>query len=333
MRKRIAFTLVELLVVIAIIGVLIALLLPAVQAAREAARRMQCGNHLKQYGLAMHNYMDIHQQKLPCGNTNPNGSFKGIGAGQQRHTWMPRIWSYIEQQALYDQYDFNKAFHVLPNSSNTESDKTPTIAKVPIYNCPSDGAPTIWNFKPYCANANYVVNMGNDWFWASVGRPYPYKNDTAAAPWKGAPFYLNINVDTSDITDGLSNTMFLSELIRPQEGRFDFRGYVFNDEGPGASFMTVSGPNSRTPDMIICKLSGSDTTQTYAAESLSTKIPCNNMSGAAHNDERWQAARSRHSGGVNVCMGDGAERFVSETISIDVWRAAGSAYGGESSGL
>jgi prepilin-type N-terminal cleavage/methylation domain-containing protein/prepilin-type processing-associated H-X9-DG protein len=329
-----AFTLVELLVVIAIIGVLIALLLPAVQAAREAARRMQCANHLKQYGLAMHNYMDVNKQKLPCGNTNPTSLFKGIGAGQQRHTWLPRIWPYIEQQTLYSQYNFNIGFYQSPNNEDNQTAVTPTSTKIPIYYCPSDRPNAMWTGDAvnYCVRSNYVVNMGNDWFWNQT-QVYPYKNTSATNPWTGAPFYLNINVDASEITDGLSNTMFLSELLCAEDAHFDFRGHIFNDEGPGASFMTVTGPNSRTPDVCICKGSGTDTSSTIATASLLTKMPCTNLVGSATVDERWQAARSNHSGGVNVAMGDGTVKFASETIAIDNWRAAGSASGNDSGGL
>jgi prepilin-type N-terminal cleavage/methylation domain-containing protein len=338
-RLRRGFTLVELLVVIAIIGILIALLLPAVQAAREAARRMQCANHLKQYGLAMHTYMDAWQQYLPCGNSNPIGGFQGT---QQRHTWLPRIWPYIEQQALYSQYNFNIGFHQSPNNEDNQTAITPTSSKVSIYYCPSDRPDAMWTGDAnYCCRANYVTNMGNDWFWhgnsGRNGAPFPYKLDTAANPWTGAPFYLNIYVSAAEISDGLSNTMFLSELLCAEDAHFDFRGYIFNDEGPGASFMTVTGPNSRTPDMCICRAnsteatSGSDTD--IAIASLSTKMPCTNLVGGADNNERWQAARSKHTGGVNVCLGDGSGTFVSETVAIDIWRAAGSASGGEGKGL
>lgn len=126
-----AFTLVELLVVIAIIGVLIALLLPAVQAAREAARRTQCTNHLKQFGLGMHNYMDVNDTALPYGATTPGwGDYFGV-ASMPRSTWMPRIWPFIEQQTLYSMYDFTKAWHVMPNCHTTDPDTiTPTNSEV-----------------------------------------------------------------------------------------------------------------------------------------------------------------------------------------------------------
>jgi hypothetical protein len=121
--------------------------------------------------------------------------------------------------------------------------------------------------------------------------------------------------------------MFLSELLCAENDHFDFRGGAFNDEGLGAS-MTVTCPTSRTPDMCKCGASstegnsGSATAITTA--SLSTKMPCTNLVGAASGNERWQAARNNNPGGVNVCFGDGA---------IDVWRAIGSAFGGEGKGL
>ena len=323
------FTLVELLVVIAIIGMLIALLLPAVQAAREAARRMQCTNHLKQYGLAMHNYADINSFVLPWGNTHPVGqAFPDAPNPRVRGTWVPRIFPFIEQTALYDRYDFTRAFHVMPNCAQNTTDETPTSARVNIYYCPSDRPGAMWRGDVHnYRRGNYVVNMGNDWFWTTAsGVNFPYKNNTAANPWRGAPFIFMHRVPMTEITDGLSNTMLLSELLMAPDSDFDFRGGVFNDEGPGHSFMTVTGPNSRTPDSCICRPGG----VSGVGPSNVPKMPCNNLIGVTSGDERWQAARSNHVGGVNVCRADGSVVFVAETISIGTWRAAGATRSGES---
>ena len=134
------FTLVELLVVIAIIGILIGLLLPAVQAAREAARRMQCTNNLKQYGLAMHNYADTNQSHLPFGMTYPTNGWKDFGGiACERSTWVPRIWPFIEQQSLYSQYDFRVGFYAEPNCAyNNPTASRPVNTPVSYYYCPSD---------------------------------------------------------------------------------------------------------------------------------------------------------------------------------------------------
>ncbi|MGL6195737.1 MAG: DUF1559 domain-containing protein [Thermoguttaceae bacterium] len=320
------FTLVELLVVIAIIGILIALLLPAVQAAREAARRMQCTSQLKNWGLAMHNYIDAYKEKLPYGMTHPTGTWRPFdGNPGQRHTWVPRVWPFIELTSLASQYNFNVGFYAEPNCVYNDPGKlTPINTPQAIYYCPSDRPGAVWRGDGYSGSrGNYVVNMGNDWFWNPAYDAMPHKNPG----WLGAPFYLNISVSIGEITDGLSNTMLLSELLCAEDGAFDFHGQLFNDEGPGPGFMTVTGPNSKTPDSAFCYVAG------HGSE-LNTKnkrIPCTGQ--PLSGDERYQAARSNHTGGVNVCMADGSVRFASETVSIDIWRAAGSTKGGESVSL
>ena len=134
------FTLVELLVVIAIIGILIALLLPAVQAAREAARRSHCSNNLKQHGLAMHNYHDTYKT-LPCA---------AMQSGTRGLNWLHSLLPYIEQQALYDQWDYSIDYHA---GTNTALIRT-TIA---AHQCPSDNPTKTWNNVP---NYNYACNLG-----------------------------------------------------------------------------------------------------------------------------------------------------------------------------
>src|SRR5438309_8362548 len=124
-----AFTLVELLVVIAIIGVLVALLLPAVQSAREASRRMQCTSQVKQWVLAMHNYHDTNLV-LPYGPREAPTT--------NRHSWVPALWPYIEQQALYSQYTFSVGFYLPPNTTAQSTLTGPTGQRVKIYYCASD---------------------------------------------------------------------------------------------------------------------------------------------------------------------------------------------------
>ena len=316
------FTLVELLVVIAIIGILIGLLLPAVQAAREAARRMQCTNNLKQYGLAMHNYADTNQSHFPFGMTYPTNGWKDFGGiACERSTWVPRIWPFIEQQSLYSQYDFRVGFYAEPNCAyNNPTASRPVNTPVSYYYCPSDRPGALWRADPYSqSRGNYVVSMGNDWFWNSTKPSMPYKNDG----WKGAPFYLNISTTLQEIVDGTSNTLLMSEVLCAADTAFDFHGQLFNDEGPGSGFMTVTGPNSSTPDSCYCYTGASGS----ALNTTDRYIPCTGtpLSG----DERYQAARSKHSGGVNTALCDGSVRFVSETIELEVWRALGSTKGGE----
>jgi prepilin-type N-terminal cleavage/methylation domain-containing protein len=131
---RLAFTLVELLVVIAIIGVLVALLLPAVQSARESSRRMQCTNQVKQWVLAMHNYNDTNLV-MPYGPREIPAT--------RRHSWVPALWPFIEQQGLYSEYNFNVGFYLPPNTIGGGNAATanldgPTGKRVKIYYCPSD---------------------------------------------------------------------------------------------------------------------------------------------------------------------------------------------------
>ena len=115
-RSRLAFTLVELLVVIAIIGVLVALLLPAVQSAREASRRTQCTNHLRQWTLAMHNYNDTNGA-LPYGPREVPST--------RRHSWVPALWPYVEQKGIYDQYSWDVGFYLPPNTIGGGNASTP----------------------------------------------------------------------------------------------------------------------------------------------------------------------------------------------------------------
>ncbi len=232
------FTLVELLVVITIIGILIALLLPAVQAAREAARRAQCINNLKQWCLATANYEQangrfpfgvIYGSASSSGGINPSGASTVSKPGDwQRQSFVVALWPYTEQMNLYEQWDFNYTFYADKNRPLT------TVA-APLYYCPSD-RPGKWTADTYDVRSrgNYVLNWGYCDF---------YQKQPAG--FKVGPFGPNKSWLAAQITDGLSNTMFMGEVIQAvNDSDWDFRGDFFNSDCGAAEFMTLYTPNS-----------------------------------------------------------------------------------------
>jgi prepilin-type N-terminal cleavage/methylation domain-containing protein/prepilin-type processing-associated H-X9-DG protein len=317
--KQHAFTLIELLVVIAIIGILVALLLPAVQAARESARRMQCTNNLKQISLAVHNYADSH-------NAFPVGCYSCCWG-----TWLVGILPYVEQKQLFDNYvyfgavpdpvtpnvaqsNLNSRYAGVPNRANV------TTKQLMAYTCPSDsiGArPTIFNGITF---HNYVGNHGN----TALLRDSPLGVTSTGAPneYGGAPFIQVAStvsspqvVRLSEVVDGLSNTLLFSETVQGQDG--DLRGFAWWNGG--AHFETLIPPNSSLPDRV-------------EQNCIPTNIrnpPCT-IVGAVN--PRSIAARSRHPGGVGASFCDGSVRFVSNTINLDTWRSISTNRGGETVG-
>jgi prepilin-type N-terminal cleavage/methylation domain-containing protein/prepilin-type processing-associated H-X9-DG protein len=316
---RRAFTLIELLVVIAIIAVLIGLLLPAVQKVREAANRAQCQNNLKQWALAMHNYIDVNHQ-LPAGATDGDGS---NAKHTVRQTWVRALWPYVEESNLTSHDDPSKPFYEAP-CTITYSLNGLTGVYVPLYYCPSDvvGADldqaTTTEGGYDRRRGNYVVN------WGPV--KYPLDPDSAkgadVAGWitsPNAPFaHKNNNrskpllVKLSSITDGTSNTLLMSEAIKATSHLDnDWRGDIQNDDGV-FKFMTILTPNSSAPDYVDWAIPNSDPLMPVVA-----------------NAPQYSAARSRHPGGVNASMCDGSIRFVSNDINVGTWAALGTMNGGE----
>ncbi len=287
MRPTRGFTLVELLVVIAIIGVLIALLLPAVQQAREAARRMQCSNNLKQLGLAIHNYHDTY-------NSFPGGTY-GCCWG----TWQVSILPYIEQSAMYENYNITDKFATSDSRYSGADNTDVTTIELDALTCPSDtpnrplGSVTSHNYGANYGNTGYAQGTVN------------------SVTFKGAPFaYVSTNSPDKyfgfrDITDGTANTILFAEKLQG-EGK-DLRAYSW--WGDGSSVTGYQTPNSTEPDRIY--------DAGYCNNLPQKNLPCDVSTSSA---PTMFAARSRHPGGVQVTLCDGSARFIAETIQVDTWR-------------
>jgi prepilin-type N-terminal cleavage/methylation domain-containing protein/prepilin-type processing-associated H-X9-DG protein len=305
LSPRRGFTLIELLVVIAIIAILIGLLLPAVQKVREAAARIKCSNNLKQWGIAFHSYHDAN-------GTFPKGATDGNG-GQKRQTWVMYLWPYVEQTALAQKNNPNEHFYNAPGTIvNTMNGLC--AQKVPIYYCPSDNGTVEQNVGTYQrVRGNYVVNWGNAVY--KLGSPYPTQ-PTAQAPFyhTGGDRSKPGKVTMASINDGTSNTLLMSEyLIAKSPNDNDWRGDIHNDEGV-FRFHTSLTPNTSAQDVIL---------NGWFQNANDPLMP------ATPGEQQRNAARSRHTGGVNTAMCDGSIRFFSNGTALATWQAMGTMNGGE----
>jgi prepilin-type N-terminal cleavage/methylation domain-containing protein len=314
--RRRGFTLIELLVVIGIIAVLIAILLPAVQSAREAARRSQCVNNLKQIGLAMHQYHDAHSV-LPPGK-------KGCCWG----TWLVYTLPYLEQQPLFSAWN-SCGINAAGAPTNYDLDlryfgvanQTVTSTFISAYLCPTDqtNAPisATTNGKTYaCTSQNYAVNFGNTLviqtnFQDIVFAGAPFVDIGSPEGDYSQPARATVGFNT--FQDGLSSTMLAAEVIVGQ-GQ-DLRGFSW--WGDAATFETFLTPNSSFPDVMFSPYYCINQPPNPPCISATTALPDN------------YGSRSRHSGGVNVVMGDDSVRFVKNSTNVRTWRAMSTTCGGE----
>jgi prepilin-type N-terminal cleavage/methylation domain-containing protein len=305
--RRRGFTLIELLVVIAIIAILIALLLPAVQQAREAARRTQCKNNLKQFGIALHNYHDTHGCFPPGQLINP-WAFAAVC----------HLLPYFDQANLYSRINFNVYY------DNTLNDAA-RLVEIPMMRCPSD----LQNPLPATGGAiNYMMNKGNQIIWQD-----PTGTNVGYAPQNGVMYYQS-RIRIRDIIDGTTNTAMMGE-----------RNVADGNNGlstPASDvYISMAAPTTQDEAITICN--AVDTTNlanqfpifmgapwmhgqhTYTHVNTPNTRSC----GFLATLRQTMPATSRHTGGAHSLLSDGSCRFVSDSVDLKTWRAVGSRDGGE----
>lgn len=361
-RRRAGFTLVELLVVIAIIGVLIALLLPAVQAAREAARRMQCTNNLKQFGLGLHNYHATFDCFPGIGN---DGNAPALGTDStltsSMYSVQARLAPYLELPQLHDRIDYRQELFEGGDKGKTMYFRfhVHDIVQlhIPMMQCPSDPmAGKLVSWDRYCrytdaadtnpescptAPGNYVLCNGDNVFRISessaIGGVKTFRT--------GGLFHYMSCYGIAAINDGTSNTMAMSESVagdaQSHSGvsladlvKTNLRKTVIGATSTSlTSAWTVDSPPSAiaykdTWDATRCIswIAGAPYNSVFTAYMSPNSKEYPSVSWMNHG---FYTAHSYHSGGLNVLMADGSVRFVADTVNYETWRAAATIDGGE----
>ncbi len=330
-RKPKGFTLIELLVVIAVISILVALLLPAVQQAREAARRAECKNHLKQIGIALNNYHDSHR-------TFPPGRLLNPVAGQGRcFSAYAHLLPYLDRKNVYDEIHWNE------NPDSYTNDNAVVLSQpIPLLLCPSDMYVIM---QAGAAVHNYPLNTGTT---------YPVSpRNLGGQPVTGI-FFENSSVRFADITDGSSQTVCISETVKSDptgptlwDGASPVTGFVLtngNDNATNGPELTNYASQCHASGLKIQQTRGSKWFYGAPGHSMYNHIrPPNDpdidcRGGLPHStrtDQGWIrlshniAARSRHAGGVHSLFCDGHVQFIGDSINRQIWQGLGSRAGGE----
>ncbi|MDO5566789.1 MAG: DUF1559 domain-containing protein [Planctomycetia bacterium] len=354
-QKHRAFTLIELLVVIAIIGILIALLLPAVQAAREAARRMQCTNNLKQLGLALHSFESARKTFPPASPAvvTPGRGYEAAGYTEFHFSWSTfcLLTPYIEQMGLASQMDTSKPCLGVDTASDVFPDGLGDVFRVlvPGFMCPSDIQESIiFPERPVYGETtlgptNYKVCMGSGRA-SQSGNP----NNVTLGPAydTDGPFMVRNWLPASAIVDGLSNTVFMSESILGRDPLLvtketaDPRYYFLSDYH---EYDVITEENNQLYHLDQ-KIWGRGYcwNGAYFRSTMYNNwhTPNTRLFDSHLNDPKQSkqscglmAARSMHSGGVNALKGDGAVSFFSDMVNVEIWRGFGTREGGEATSL
>lgn len=326
LAKRPGFTLIELLVVIAIIGVLVGILLPAVQQARESARRMQCGSNLRQLMLAMHSHESARRQ-FPAGylsdTLRPDRDSDTLDAAPGTG-WGLQLAPYLEEATLAD----NFASVSDPNQGVLHTGNRSLVAQqFQFFLCPSsagDQEPFVVkdiDGSPLASG----IELGRSHYVANAGHEEPWGMFPASSSWDAianGPFYRNSATRNKSVTDGMSTTVFLGEHTSNLSEKA-WAGVVPGGAShPTQKFATSIGTSADYAATLVLVHSGPAAAETtlYGYEVIH---PPN--SPASHVCQMY----SDHPGGANVANGDGSVRFVSEFINQDVWRYVSSMAGGE----
>jgi type II secretory pathway pseudopilin PulG len=316
------------LVVIAIIGVLIALLVPAVQAAREAGRRAECQNKLKQIGLACLNYHDSHKRLPPGSNSGPHGYFNYLSSrGRERIVSLMFLLNYLEEQTLSAAYDWTMGSTHQGEVANRDIN----AAFVPAYQCSSDelvgctAASAVAGHPPWGKSSYFPV-----WGSGTIREIAYIRGDVSKYDWPpnsqpasltnyqqeckgGGPFWPGIGVKLNEFTDGTSHSMLFTEKV--QGDPKDWRAVWWDDIN--VFVMATETPNSSIPDKFQ---------DNRCVDNPTDNQPCQCCVSLRY---QTHTPRSRHPGGVFAALGDGSVHFYTDDINLFIFRAMGTIDGGE----